>query len=198
MSQFIESIKISKGRSFNLYEHEVRMHRVMSEIFGIKAMIKLKPILKVPDTLKTELVKARVIYDTEIREIEYVPYTMRSINNAKIVIDDRIQYPFKSTDRAALTALYDQREDCDEIIIIKNGLVTDACNYNLIFQKKAMYFTPINPLLMGTQRQRLISKGIVIQKDIQIDEILYYDSIHFINAMTGMMQCRITVDQVVF
>ena len=198
MSLFIESIKISKGKYFNLNGHEARMHKVMSEVFGLTEITRLKSVLKVPDTLKTTLVKARITYDTEIRKIDYEPYTIRSIKKAKIVIHDYIHYPYKYADRTELNTLFAQRDDCDEIIIVKNGFVTDACNYNLIFQKDTGYFTPIKPLLNGTQRQRIIQKGIATPKEIHIDDIIHYDRVHFINALTGLRECSIPVNHVAF
>ena len=56
---------------------------------------------------------------------------MREIRSLKVVVDDRIDYSFKSADRSSLNRLTAQKGDCDEIIIVKNGLVTDTSFTNI-------------------------------------------------------------------
>ena len=41
--------------------------------------------------------KARVLYDGQgVVDVQYAPYTMREIRSLKVVVDDRIDYSFKS------------------------------------------------------------------------------------------------------
>ena len=75
------------------------------------------------------------------------------------------------------------REQFDDIIIIRNGLVTDSYYANLCFEKKGELFTPVVPLLNGTKRMKLISEKKIIPIDIKPKEINSYDRIHLINAM---------------
>ena len=58
--------------------------------------------------------------------------------------------------------LIEKRKHADDIIIVKNGLVTDSFYANLAFLKNGIWFTPETPLLLGVQRQFLLS-----QKTIQ-------------------------------
>lgn len=78
------------------------------------------------------LYKARVVYGIQgVKAIEYAPYKMKEIHSLKVVEDNNIDYTYKSTDRSALNALVAQKDDCDEIIIVKNGLITDTSFTNL-------------------------------------------------------------------
>jgi 4-amino-4-deoxychorismate lyase len=47
-------------------------------------------------------------------------------------------------------------EGCDDIIIVRNGFVTDASYANLIFRKGDEWFTPATFLLAGTMRAFLL------------------------------------------
>lgn len=196
MSLFIESIKILNGRCYNLHAHEKRMHQVMEEVFNSSKRFRIKEHIQLPSELMQGLVKARITYSHNILNIEYQSYMIRSIQSAKLVYNNDISYPYKSADRTALLALYEQREACDEIIIIKNGLVTDALNYNLVFQKGNQYYTPKIPLLQGTRRSLLLKKGILNMKNIDVASIEQYDSVHFINAMTHLKQCHMMIKDI--
>ncbi|MCZ2100229.1 MAG: aminotransferase class IV [Chitinophagales bacterium] len=196
MSLFIESIKILNGRCYNLPAHEKRMHQVMQKVFNSSKRIRIKEYIQLPPELMQGLIKARITYSHNILDINYQPYTIRSIQSAKLVYNDDISYPYKSVDRTALLALYEQRKACDEIIIIKNGLVTDALNYNLVFQKDDHFYTPKAPLLQGTRRSLLLKKGILNMKNIDVASLEQYDSVHFINAMTNLKQCHIMVKDI--
>jgi 4-amino-4-deoxychorismate lyase len=76
------------------------------------------------------------------------------------------------------------REMCDEIMIVKKGLITDAYYYNFIFEKGGMWYTPASPLLKGCRRASLLDAGILHLADISVEHIHKYDRIHLINAMT--------------
>lgn len=65
-----------------------------------------------------------------------------------------------------------QKGDCDEIIIIKNGLVTDTSFTNIAIYKHGMWLTPKHPLLLGTKRAALLEKGIIQEADITVDDLM--------------------------
>lgn len=48
------------------------------------------------------------------------------------------------------------------------------------------YVTPSTFLLNGTKRQSLIAQGILKEKDIPVNELSQYRSLHLINAMIGL------------
>lgn len=195
MSLLVESIKILNGRCYGLHQHENRMSRSMMALFDLNKPIHIRNYIQLPDAYKKGLVKCRILYDTQIRDVQFSNYTIRNIRSAKLIFSDTVLYPHKLLNRDALDSLYLLRDTCDEILVIKNGLVTDAYYYNLVFEKNGQLYTPLSPLLYGTQRQRLIDNNKIIPINIPTDEIFQYERIHFINALTPLNICCIPTSQ---
>ena len=194
MSLLVESIKIYNGRIYNIALHEARANQARAALWGINQKIDLRKHIIIPDTCKTGLVKCRVSYDTSIREITFVPYSVRQIKTLKIIeTGEDLHYGYKWADRPQLDRLYGLREDCDEIIIVQHGLVTDAYYYNLVFEKEGRYYTPMKPLLAGVQRAHLLKSGKITPIEIAASQIDEYNRIHLINALTPMR--RIVVER---
>ncbi len=78
--------------------------------------------------------------------------------------------------------LYDQRDDNSEILMIKNGLVTDCFYYNVAFYSDDWY-TPEEPLLQGTMRAYLLDEGIINEARITLEDIPLYSKICLFNAL---------------
>ena len=187
MSLLVESIKIYNGRMYNIALHEARANQARAALWGINQKIDLRKHIIIPDTCKTGLVKCRVSYDTSIREITYEPYSVRDIKTLKIIeTGEDLHYSYKWAERPQLDRLYGLRDDCDEIIIVQHGLVTDAYYYNLVFEKDGRYFTPMKPLLAGVQRARLLNSRKITPIEIGASQIADYESIHLINALTPL------------
>ena len=195
MSLLVESIKILNGRCYGLHQHENRMRRSMMALFDLDKPILIRKYIHLPDAYKKGLVKCRILYDTQIRDVQFSNYTIRNIRSAKLIFSDTVLYPHKLLNRDALDSLYLLRDTCDEILVIKNGLVTDAYYYNLVFEKIGQLYSPLSPLLYGTQRQRLIDNNKIIPINIPADEIFQYERIHFINALTPLNICCIPTSQ---
>jgi len=101
-----------------------------------------------------------------------------------LVHDNDIAYEYKWVDRPELDRLFSHKGEASEIIIIKDGKVTDGFYYNLVFEKEGKLFTSDTPLLQGTQRASLIQKGKITETTISEEDIFDFDKIHLINAMT--------------
>ncbi|HHF3814093.1 TPA: aminotransferase class IV [Haemophilus influenzae] len=92
----------------------------------------------------------------------------------------------KYSDRSLINTLFAQRGACDEIMIIKNGKVTDCSIGNLIFRQGKKWYTPDTPLLLGTQREKLLQEGKIQERTIFLEDIVNFDEIKIINAMNGL------------
>ena len=182
MSPFVESIKAEKGILFNMDYHNQRFNQTRLEAFGIEEKLDLRSVIPAEKSM-SGLFKCRVIYLAEIIETIFEPYQMKKINTLKLVYDDNIDYHLKSTDRKDLQLLYEQRESCDDIIIIKHGFVTDSFSANLIFNNGNEWHTPSKPLLEGTKREKLLREGKIKSKIIRVDDISDYQKVGLINAM---------------
>ena len=183
MCQLVESIKLKDGVIQNLEYHQMRMNRSMDELFPESPKINLERAITIPENCNSGIFKVRVLYGNSVQKIEIEPYTFRTIQSLKVVHHDSINYHLKYTDRQILQELLAQRENYDDIIIIKNGLVTDSFAANLLFFDGETWVTPNSPLLKGTKRQLLIDQGFVFEKKIRVEDIRSYLKVGLINAM---------------
>lgn len=129
------------------------------------------------------LFKCRVIYASEIEKVELIPYTLPNIRSLKIVVDDQVEYSHKYLNRERLDTLFNKKGDCDDVLIVKNGLVTDTTYANILFYDGNYWLTPAHPLLRGTQREKLLSRGIVAKADIRPGDLALFEKARLINAM---------------
>lgn len=177
MEIFIETIRCEDEEVFNLHYHKKRISRTIGMNIDLEEYI-YPPCV--------ELLKCRVAYTKdEIIDINYSSYTPKQINSFKLVYDDNISYKYKSTNRKNIDNLYNQKENADEIIIVKNGLITDTTIANIAIYQNGIWITPKKPLLLGTTRDRLIEKDLIQEKDITVEELLSSSKIGLLNAMIG-------------
>ena len=179
-SIFLETIKIFNGKIFHIEYHQNRYEKVLKS-FGIKRFKNLKEYITPP---KNGLYRCRVVYDLENNlSITYHLYKKREINSLKLVYDDKVEYSVKSTDREKLNQLYEQRENCDDVLIVKNSLITDTTIANIALLKNSIWYTPKSSLLQGTTKIRLLEEGKIVEKDILVKDIYNYERVALLNAM---------------
>jgi 4-amino-4-deoxychorismate lyase len=185
MYLFFETIKIVDGVIQNLEYHQKRVDETLYNKFSCYNTYILKNIISVPYKNKTGVVKCKFEYNLEDHNINFFNYNLIEINSLKLVKSDSIDYNFKYSDRSAIERLFEQREDCDDIIIVKNDKITDSSFSNLILFDGYKWITPDSPLLNGTCRRRLIEHGRIEARPIYTDDIYNYKSLVLINAMRG-------------
>jgi len=95
----------------------------------------------------------------------------------------KLDYSVKYRDRQSLEKLYGYKKNCDDILIIRDGLVTDSYYANVAFEKDGLWFTPSIPLLKGTHRQALLDNEILFTKNIQEKDISSFNRCRLFNAM---------------
>jgi len=183
MCQLVESLKLKDGVVQNLEYHQSRMNHSMEELFPNAPTINLETSISIPENCASGVFKVRVLYGSSVKEIEIEPYHFRTIQSLKVVHHESVDYHLKYTDRQILQELFARRGDCDDIIIIKNGLVTDSFAANLLFYDGEKWFTPTTPLLKGTKRQLLLDQGIIFETEIREEDIRSYQKVGLINAM---------------
>jgi 4-amino-4-deoxychorismate lyase len=131
--------------------------------------------------------KCRFLYNAKNYAIELQNYDRRKIVSLKVIYTSfETTYDFKTIVRKKLDNLFALRASCDEIIIVKNGLVTDAYYYNLVFEKQGKFYTPTQPLLKGVMRSALLQENRIIPMDISVDDISNFEKIHLINALNPL------------
>lgn len=197
MSLFIESIKLVNGNFCNLFYHEQRMLRSLESLCGVEEDFNLEEFLKSMEYPTQGLFKTRIIYDDLTKQVEFVPYEVRPVTTLKIVEHDRISYDYKFTDRKQIDKLFEKREDCDDILIVKKGKITDASYANIVFKKGNQWITPWSALLKGTMRQKLIDNNTITPEDISVEELSSFTSFKLINAMLEFDAPEIEVSKIV-
>ena len=159
------------------------MDRSRKMLFSSKDVIDLEKVLLHYASDLTGHFKCRLIYALDIEEIEFIPYSIPAINSLKVVYADQIEYNHKYLDRRQLDQLFGQREDCDDVLIIKNGLVTDSSYANVLLHDGDKWLTPDKPLLEGTQRMSLLKKRAIHPRRIKVEDLKAFAKVRLINAM---------------
>lgn len=184
MYQYIETIRIDNGEICNLSYHTLRLNHTRLHFWPDSSIISLKEYIK-PE-LKEGIIKARVVYgESGIEDISYTPYQMRQIRSLAIVQDNDINYTYKSTNREMLNRLFAQRGTCDDVLIVKQGLLTDTSIANIAFFDGHHWHTPKKPLLKGTKRAQLLDSGILCETTIKKEDVSAFSTVRLFNAMIG-------------
>ena len=152
---FLETIKIINGIPQNLEFHNQRLNYTRQHFNSQSNTIDLKQFIVPPST--TGIYKCRVIYSNTIEDIQYSNYTERQFKTFQTVIANDINYQFKYLNRDALNQLQ-AGITADQILIIKNGFITDTAIANVAFYDDNKWITPTTPLLQGTTRARLLKQ----------------------------------------
>jgi 4-amino-4-deoxychorismate lyase len=186
MSRFIETIKLFQGSLKNLEFHQERFEHTRSRALGLKKHPLLEELIQVPGGLEQGLFKCRVTYEKEIVLVEYEPYKPKRVQSLKLVYSDSIDYGFKYADRNDLQALYNERGDCDDILVVKNGCIGDSFYANVVFWDGISWISPDTPLLPGTMRASLLEKGLILESRIRPADLNSYQKLKLINAMNDL------------
>lgn len=199
--QFVETIKIKGGEAQAIAYHQERMERTIRHFFPSLCNATSMPSLEklVAPTADMDFYKARVVYGEQgVKDITYAAYAMREIRSLQVVENDAIMYDYKSADRSSLNALVAQKGDCDEIIIVKHGLLTDTSFTNLAIYDGNHWITPKRPLLLGTKRAALLDKGIIQEADITLNDLRNAVKVSLFNAMIEFGEREVPIGNVRF
>lgn len=183
MCLLFETIRIHNGVPENLHYHQARLNQAMQHFFEGVPPIDLLHHIQVPAGCKQGIFKCRVTYGRQVITIDFDPYIPKVIASLKLVEDNSISYSYKFADRSELNALREKRGDCDEILIVKNGQVTDTSYSNIAFYDGLRWVTPSTPLLRGTMRNYLVHQGLISEADISLADLRHYSKARLINAM---------------
>lgn len=198
MCQLIETIRVTNGITENLNYHQDRMNDSFLNVFSSSRSFNLEEYLSKIKMPNDGIYKCRVHYDEQNIEHQISKYEFPKIKSLKMVFDDSIDYTYKYADRNELEILFSMREQCDDILIIKNGFVTDSYFANVVFYDGKHYFTPRYPLLKGTKRAKYLCEGIIIEAYISVGDLINYKYAKLINAMIDIEDLpKIDIDKII-
>jgi len=198
MCLLIESVRISNGKPVNLDYHNKRFNKTREVLFGITDTLDLADFISQEDFIPDEVYKCRIIYGLDIERIDCELYKPRVVRSLRMVQSDAIEYDFKYADRSAISELFSLRGVCDDILIIRKGLVTDVSYGNVAFYDGKIWHTPFSPLLKGTRRQFLIDNGLIEETKIGINDVKSYRRLAIINSMLDLGDLLIDIEDCIY
>lgn len=180
--KYFETIKCEDFEVFNLDYHQKRVANTIGLNINLQEYI---------NPISEELLRCKLIYDENgVVDVLYFPYKKREIKSFKIIFDNEIEYSKKYLNRAKLDELYEKKDDCDEVIIIKNEIVTDTTIANIAIFYEDSWITSKNCLLGGTTRARLLEEKKLFEKDITLDMLKNASKVALMNAMIGFDEIK--------
>jgi len=198
MYPLFETIRIVDRVPQHLEWHQSRMEDSFLRYFSRAGAPSLSAVLQVPEEYGSGIVKCRFLYGRTSWTTEFSMYTPRKIETLRLVTGDHLEYSMKYTDRFSLEELLKQKGTCDDVLIVRNGRITDTSYTNIALFNGERWVTPLYPLLAGTCRGRLIHEGVLTEADIKADDLGYCRSFKLINAMLRFEdQAELPVEQIV-
>lgn len=183
MFPLFETVCILDGKIQNSEWHQWRFERSYRALFHQTPFATLFEGIEVPPDANAGTWRMRINYNETSRELHCNPYTRKEIRTLRLVQGNLIDYSLKFTDRSSLEELFSKRQGCDDILLVKNGFITDSSYCNIVLFDGRSWCTPDTPLLRGTARERLLATSRITEKEIKAGDLHYYKGFRLINAM---------------
>jgi len=198
MSRFIETLQFKNGSLQNLKCHNRRFNHCRKDNYGIEEAVDLRKLIDASSLLNNITYKITISYSETINDVSIIEYHKKTINTLKIVeASPDFDYSYKYSNRREINQLLLKKESCDDIIILKNKLITDISFANIVFYDGNKYFTPASPLLKGTKREELLEKQMISIEEIYVKDLQLFKYCHIINAMLELEDYRIEIGKIV-
>lgn len=189
MCLLLESIRYQDGR-FHLLEYHLERMRSSCEKLNLPIPTDLQKHLTPPTGLQKGRWKVRVLYDSEIKNVEWLPYQKAQTKRVLLIAKNSLNYSLKLANRSFFEGLKTNHPNFDDFIIVKNNQITDGTYSNILVKLNGRWFTPSHPLLKGVQRQFLLNSGLIHPIPISPEILLNQaEQIKLINAMMPMEDC---------
>jgi len=177
--------------------HNRRFNNCRKDFYGTEDAIDLSKFIDSSSLLVDRTYKITFTYSNTIDKISVIEYKKKIIKHLKMVetVPD-FDYSYKYADRSKIEKLLLKKENCDDIIILKNNLITDISFANLIFYDGSQYLTPATPLLKGTKREKLIEEKILREEEIYVSDLHLFKFCGIINAMLEPEDYKIDMKEI--
>jgi 4-amino-4-deoxychorismate lyase len=186
MCPLVESICVKNGTLQNVDYHNRRMNASRKKLFNSHDDWDLRQMIDIQEVDSHIVYKCRFVYDTQPRKVEFLPYCRKEIHSFQLVENNHIDYTFKSTDRSELEAMKLAVTHADDVLIVKNGYLTDCSSSNIVFYDGSKWITPSTPLLCGTRRQFYLEKGDIESLALKPSDLNNFSHARIINAMIAL------------
>ncbi len=196
MSQFIDAIKILDGKAKRLAYHQQRAIAALKAFYPDVRCFNIEDFIQNYNLPRNGLFKLRIEYTDKITTHSLIPYEKKDIKSLKTVYINTPSHTFKLANRDVFNQALSHKENCDDVLLIRDGLITDTSYANIALYTNGTWFTPLNPIIFGVNRQSLIDKNLIVPKDISIDTIYNYEKIAIFNAMIEFEDCVLSTKQI--
>lgn len=178
-----ESLSVVNGEILNKDYHIKRFEAAYTVLYHHLPTYNLLEKIDIPFQFQSGRVKLRISYGKNGKDYAFRKYQKKEVKRLKIVRDNGIDYALKWEDRSHLDALFKKREHSDDILILKNGKITDTSYANIVFFDGYHWVTPATFLLNGTCRARLLDLGQIKEENILLKDLSSFKGFQLINAL---------------
>jgi 4-amino-4-deoxychorismate lyase len=182
--RLLETICCQDGKLPGLPFHQTRVRR-SAQALGWAAFPDLHSII-IPEHVQKGRYKCRVLYRENIEAVEFTPYAIRPVHRLALIKADHIDYACKYEDRALINDAFGKRGVADDVLFVKNGLLTDTSYANIALWDGTRWLTPKQPLLQGTRRAQLLEQGRIYTEDIPTADLYKFEKLALFNAMMDL------------
>ncbi len=141
--------------------------------------------------------KLRLMFDDQLRNVECIEYHQRRVETLKLVEVHYATTSYKSSSRQPIDAAFAQRGNCDDVLLVRDGLLTDSSYANIALYDGHTWISPRIPLLYGTRRAYLIDHQLIVTDDIRVEDLPRFQRIRLFNALIGFGELELPVDKIV-
>ena len=198
MYPLFESLCVQDGQLLNPQWHEDRFQNAYLHRYGRPTPFDLLQGIHIPNEFAQGKVKLRIRYNHQDRNFHFEHYRIQKIQSLQLVYTEELDYQYKYSQRKKLEALFDQRGDCDDVLIVRKGWITDSSYANVVFFDGKDWWTPKNPLLEGTCRARLLAQGIIKETALGVEDLKNFKGLKLVNALRDMNQPMISINGLVY
>ena len=206
VNELVETICVVNGIALRLPFHIARV-RASCQTLGWKDVSKellqtwLTFLQNIPHEHQTGRVMMRTVYNaTGVSSVTFQQYQLRPVRSLRCVEADHLRYSLKSTHRNGITHCVEQRENCDDVLILRHNLLTDTsiANIALWHEEQQRWMTPTRPLLRGTHRAALLRSGTIIEDAaLTLDRLEEFSRIRLFNAMIKWGEIELPISAIV-
>jgi len=181
-AEFFETLRLLNGELCQVEFHLERVQKTQ-EVFFTGAGFEVNALYNAIKDYPEGLFKVRVDYDSAITGIRVDMYEIQPHRKLGIVDAGDFSYPFKFADRDFFRETLNGCPDCDDVLFLKDGCVTDTTYCNIALFDGREWVTPATFLLPGTKRAALLHSGALRETRVTVHDLPGYQAIAFINAM---------------
>ena len=195
MYPVFETIKVAEGKLHNMESHLWRMQQTALALWGLEEDYTFIE-QTIDDIPQDGLWKCKLSYNHLQVDIHFSRYQIQPLHELIAIEQTHVEYPFKYTDRSVLNKYKEHIGHGVDVLFLKNGFLTDTYYANVILWNGSEWHTPSTPLLKGTKRKWLLDKGLVIEKEITVNDLFKYERISLISAMLDPGERMIRTDKI--